>query len=348
MSDRELVLTPASEIVPAPVRWAWADNGNGRIPTGALVVAAGREGTGKSSFGVWMAAQVTLGALPGADHGQPRAVIYVAVEDSWRHTLVPRLMAAGADLTRVFRAEVVADELGACTLSLPVDLRRLEVAIAQHDVGLVVLDPLMSMIGEGIDTHRERSVRSALDPLARMADRTGAVVLGIAHFSKAQGADASSLITGSGAFKNVARAIFGFAVDPTAGQSVISQTKNSLGRSDLDSLAYEIATAVVSTPSGPAEVGRLDMLGVADRSVCDILSATGDRDEDEERHDAAAWLRSYLLDNGGEAAAVDIMKASAKVGFSQNTLQRSKRRAKVTSRKSGMDAAWMWVISDEK
>ena len=43
---RELLLTPASAIAPRPVRWLWAD----RLPLGALTVAAGREGTGKSQF----------------------------------------------------------------------------------------------------------------------------------------------------------------------------------------------------------------------------------------------------------------------------------------------------------
>lgn len=53
---RRLVLTPARQIAPAPVVWAWTDAGAGRIPAGAVVVAAGREGTGKSSFGIWLAA----------------------------------------------------------------------------------------------------------------------------------------------------------------------------------------------------------------------------------------------------------------------------------------------------
>ena len=105
---RKLVLTPASEINPEPVVWAWEDNGAGRIPAGSFGLFAGREGTGKSSFLIWMSAQVTKGDLPSAFKGDPRAVIYVAVEDSWKFTIVPRLMAAGADLTRVYRAEVEA------------------------------------------------------------------------------------------------------------------------------------------------------------------------------------------------------------------------------------------------
>jgi AAA domain len=349
---RRLVLTPASAITPEPVVWAWEDDHYGRIPAGALTVAAGREGTGKSSFGIWLAAQITRGALPGSFYGKPRAVIYGAVEDSWKHTLVPRLMAADADLNRVFRIEVQVEDDEFGTLSLPADLLQLEKEIKGNGVALVVLDPLMSTIGAGIDTHRERDTRTALDPLARLADRTRCMVLGIAHFSKGTGTDASSLITGSGAFKNVPRAVFGFAVDDSDdnGCRVMSQTKNSLGRSDLPSLLYQIEDYAVPTPTGDAHVGRLVWLGVSERSVTDILSDRRDVEDQEEKKDAADWLRGYLADNGGEAAAVDIFKAGEKVGFSKDTLKRTKKvKGKITvrSEKNGTDSCWMWRLDHE-
>jgi hypothetical protein len=154
--------------------------------------------------------------------------------------------------------------------------------------------------------------------------------------------DASTLITGSTAFRNVARAIFGFARDDD-GAHVLSQTKNSLGRSDLPSFAYTVESVEVATPSGPTEVGRFAMLGHSSRHVADILARTR-LDDPDERRDAAAWLRCYLADNGGEAEAVDIFKAAEKVGFSKDSLKRAKTRAGVVSRKDGMDAGWMWVL----
>lgn len=349
-AGRRLVLTAAADIEPEPVVWAWeepnplglAPNG-GRIPLGSLSVAAGREGTGKSSFGIWMAAHITRGTLPGSLYGKPRAVIYAAVEDSWKYTLVPRLIAAGADLSKVYRVEVVEDEQDGVTISLPTDNVLLERELKRIGAALLVLDPLMSTIGAGIDTHRERDVRVALDPLARLADRSHAVVLGIAHFNKGASTDASSLITGSGAFKNVPRSVFGFAVD-SEGARVMSQTKNSLGRLDLPSLSYQIEGVDIPTRSGPAHVGRLIWLGESDRSVTDILGDRGDGDDQEDRKDAGAWLRSYLADNGGEASPVDIFKAGDKDGFSKDSLKRAKRRAGVVSEKAAMDAGWMWRL----
>jgi hypothetical protein len=187
---------------------------------------SGRTGQRRRA-GCLKAAKVTRGELPGAFKGDPRAVIYVAVEDSWKYTIVPRLIAAGADLTRVYSAEVQTSEEQTVTLSLPADKQLLEDAISEYDVALVALDPLMSAISDTLDTHVNRQGRQALDPLARLADRTGAVIGGIAHFNKSSSTDASSLITASGAFKDVARFIFAFATDDEDGTQVITQTKKS-------------------------------------------------------------------------------------------------------------------------
>ena len=145
--SRRLEVTWANWIEPEPVDWAWQDAGQGRIPAGALCIAAGREGTGKSSFGIWLAARISRGTLPGIFYSQPRNVFYVAVEDSWAHTLVPRLIAAGADLSRIGRLDAIEDEGRESVLCLPTDLSLLEQAIIDEDVALVILDPLLSLFG---------------------------------------------------------------------------------------------------------------------------------------------------------------------------------------------------------
>jgi predicted ATP-dependent serine protease len=208
-ATRKILLTAASEIEPEPVVWAWTDSDAGRVPGGSMGLAAGREGTGKSSFAIWMTARITTGTLPGMLSGKPGSVIYAAVEDSWKYTIVPRLIAAGADLSRVFRIEVEAITGDLVSLCLPTDNRLLEQAITDNGVAMVVVDPLLSALSSGLDSHVNHQVRQALEPLAATADRTGAVILGIAHFNKSGGSDASNLITASGAFKDVARFVAG-------------------------------------------------------------------------------------------------------------------------------------------
>lgn len=343
---RHLKLTPASAIEPEPVIWAWEpEQGQGRIPAGALTLAAGREGTGKSSFGIWLAARLSKGELPGTFYGQPKNVFYAAVEDSWSRTLVPRLIAAGADLDRVFRVDVEDALRGETMICLPLDVGLIEKGIAEHDVAALIIDPLMSTLGSSTDAHRTQDVRQALEPLVRMAERTKALTLGIAHFNKASGTDASQLISGSGAFKDLARAVLAFARDRETDEQVMTQTKNSLGRLDLPSLSYCIEGYDVATAKGTANVGRLDFTGVSERSVEDTLSAQTDPTEASERDEAVEWLRDYLTGEGGEASAGDILKAAEKDGFAKRTLQRARAKAGVTSQKSGFGKGWVWVLS---
>jgi sugar phosphate isomerase/epimerase len=342
-TGRRLILTRASDIEPEPVVWAWEDSGQGRMPSGSLSLFAGREGTGKSSFLIWLAARITTGTLPGSLDG-PRAVIYVAVEDSWKYTIVPRLIAAAADLDLVYRAEVAETDDGTVSLSLPADSCLLEDAIISRGVAMVALDPLMSAISDTLDTHVNRQVRQALDPLARMADRTGAVVAGIAHFNKSGGTDASSLITASGAFKDVARSIFAFAADDDDGSKVITQTKNNLGRSDLPSLAYRIIEAIVPTARGDARVGRFVLDGETGRTVRDILSdQAGVGTERSEKTRADDYLRTTLASGPRPTREVE-EEAREAHQISKRTLQRARTSLRIPSAKHG--AIW-WISLPE-
>src|SRR4051812_48137947 len=55
-----------------------------------------------------------------------------ATEDSWEHTIVPRLMASGADRSRVFRVEVMTAENIQVGLTLPRDLVELERVVREE------------------------------------------------------------------------------------------------------------------------------------------------------------------------------------------------------------------------
>ncbi|WP_239168080.1 AAA family ATPase [Catellatospora coxensis] len=325
-----------------PVRWTW-DN---RIPAGSITLIPGREGIGKSLTLAWLAGQLTRGTLPGIHYGTPRAVIYAATEDSWAQTIAPRLYAAGADLDLVYRVDV--DNDGAHDqLTLPRDCNGLAVEIEELGVALLAADPLLSLIQAGIDTHRDRDLRTALEPLAKLADRTGCAVVGLAHFNKSANTDALNLITGSRAFSAVARAVMSIARDDEAGDGscVMSQSKSNLGRLDVPSLRYIIESVEVPTDEGPAYVGKLVFTGESDRSVADILGDSGDQgDQREERDGAAAWLADYLISQGGEAAWADVRKAARAEGIAERTLQRATRRARVTVTREGFPSRTIWRL----
>lgn len=354
-ADRALVFTKASAITPRPVRWAWdtapdADprSREGRFAVGSLGIAVGRAGVGKSQFAIWLVARITTGTLPGAFYGRPRSVVYAATEDSWTMTIVPRLIAAGADLDRVYHIGVHDDGDPHATLTLPSDTRKLEQGIQDHDVALVVMDPLLSLLDSGINDYRAREVRQGLEPLVAVADRTQVLLIGLAHFTKATGNDPLMLVSGSAAFGQLVRSAVAFARDDDASgeeRFVCSTIKNNLGREDLPSLEYRIEPVRVDTPEGDAWVSRLEFTGEeAERSVRDILRTSTAAPEDvEDRNEVDDWLSQYLDSNQHRVDAKKVLAAARAAGFSVDQAKRAKKRLKVRSVKSGMDGGWDWV-----
>jgi hypothetical protein len=342
------VLTPAAGVSLKPTYWLWAE----RIPAGALTLGPGREGIGKSLFCAWLTAQVTTGSLPGIHQGRPRSVIYAATEDSWERTIAGRLHAAGADLHRVFQIEVEHLDGATLPLSLPRDCEQLGAQIPDHDVVLLVLDPLISAVDSRINVNSEE-LRLALEPLAKLADQTGVAVFGLAHFNKASGTDALSRVTGSRAFAAVSRAAVAFARDPGAedGSCVISQIKSNLGRLDVSSLRYRVESVELDTIDGPGQWGRLVMLGETDTHVEAILSDADKGNKAEDRNgdrteEIDAWLRAFLTERAGAANSNDVFEHGRNIGgWSPGQLHRAKSRLKVkASKASTRDGLWTWQL----
>ena len=180
--ERRVRPIPASQIPPRPVRWLWAL----RVALGTLCLLAGREGIGKSTLAYSIVAQITRGELPGVYAGEPRAVIVAATEDSWSHTIVPRLMAAGADLDLVFRADVTVSDGFDSQLVLPADLGELEASVSEVRAALILFDPLLSRLSP--ESGHAQGQRGA--PGARTAGRLrrSLVIGGVsAHHPRHQG-----------------------------------------------------------------------------------------------------------------------------------------------------------------
>jgi len=78
------------------------------------------------------AAQITPGRMPRPSLGKPKAVLVATTEDSSKHAIVPTLMAAGADLDRVYRLDVETASGIESSIPLPRDLRAVEAAVMGH------------------------------------------------------------------------------------------------------------------------------------------------------------------------------------------------------------------------
>jgi RecA/RadA recombinase len=343
--SRRLRVTRANAVQPRRVRWLWEH----RVVLGGLTLLAGREGLGKSTIAVDLAAQVTHGNLAGEHEGTPGTVIYVHTEDARDYTIVPRLIAAGADLNRVIFidavTEVDGDEIES-PIVLPHDTESLIEVITEHDAVLVVLDAATSVIDHRLDGNQDRQMRQGLERIGKVGERTGAAVVGIVHFGKRDSGDTGKLILGSIAWSQVARSVIAVARDDDGDDLVISTTKNNLAP-DASSLAAQIISCTVSTDEGDASVGRVKWIGETDRDARDLLGAgSGDDDgERTERETATGWLREYLTQTH-RAPSADVKKAAHVAGFSDRTLQRARTSLRVEITDVGFPRVTYWSLPD--
>lgn len=335
---RTLSLTRASSIQMRPVQWAW----EGRFPSGCLAIVAGREGNAKTTWCHGFTADMTRGRVPGAYFGTPKNVIIAATEDSWAHTIVPRLAAAGADLERVFRIDVTTSDGVAGSLTLPVDTEALEEVMGDGETGALLLDPLMSRLDASLDTHKDAEVRRALEPIAAMADRTGVLILGLIHLNKSTGSDPLTQVMGSRAFAAVPRAGLVFARDPEdESRILVGQPKNNLGRTDLPSLRYRIESVhVADTDEGPVWATKTVLEGESDTTISEALDvASGDRTATS---DAAAWLEDFMESVGGVTESKTVKEAAKQAGHSSGALARARSKLHIAFEYHGFPRRSYW------
>ncbi|MEU3982519.1 AAA family ATPase [Streptomyces sp. NPDC026672] len=357
--SREIILRPASTVRIRPVRWLWdttpegaPPTSHGRIPLYSLAIAAGPPGLGKSQFAVWMAARITTGTLPGELYGRPRGVIYAATEDSWEFTIAPRLVAAGANLELVFRVDVRDDGQLHARLTLPVDTSLIGKVAEQYSIGLLIADPLLSLIDKGINDYRAAEVRAALEPLVSAADRHCFTILGLAHFTKFGAADPLSRVSGSGAFGQLIRSLIAFAEqedengDPAF---VMSLVKNNLGRKSLPSHQFAIQPVTVETEEGPSYVSRFVLGPETTTSVTEVMREENQPDTAKyETNETVEWLRGYLTDLGGCEEAREVKKAGHKEGYSASAIDRAKRKLGLVAKHYGFgkERRALWYLPE--
>jgi putative DNA primase/helicase len=229
-TGRDLVCVRASDVTPKPTEWFWP----GRIARGKQTMVGGDPEAGKSTCLASIVAKATTGAvLPGGEHHAPVGnVIILQAEDGIEDTCVPRLIAAGADLKRVFFIGAVRQGDSERSFNFATDLDALEAKINEvGDVVLVIIDPISSYLGK-TDSHKNAELRGVLEPVGRLAERTNVAVVSITHFNKAQAGQSGKTIyrfIGSIGFIAAARAAFVVVEDPDdSSRSLFLHAKNNL------------------------------------------------------------------------------------------------------------------------
>jgi putative DNA primase/helicase len=175
------VIVCLADVHPEPVMWIWP----GRLAAGKFALLVGDPGLGKSWIALDMAARLSAGS-PWPDGAPavspPAGALLLSAEDGLADTIRPRLDGLGGHSSRIHHVAILraGDQERSIQLS---DIGALEDAIAQTSARLVAIDPIAAYLG-GTDSHRDADVRGLVSPLAALAERTGAAILGIMHLSK--------------------------------------------------------------------------------------------------------------------------------------------------------------------
>lgn len=339
---RQAVARALSSYTPGNIEWLWSN----RIPIGEITMLAGKAGIGKSTLMSTWASWLTVGEMQGAYYGSPQNVIYVPNEDSVEKALLPRLMAAEADLDRVYTMHI-ANSGEECPLVLPEDCDRLAQMSRDLDAVAVFLDPLSSNMSD--KDRNKPEVRKSYERLRRCAENNRIAVVGNGHLKKGASGDLLEGILGSSEIGNVVRAALGVLPDPDSDdlQMILSQCKNNYGPMNLRSYVYQIAPKDMWTEYGTIHGTYIDWQESTDRQVNDLMrdSMSEGAYSHSDVAEAVEWLRGYLSMNPG-ATRKDIFRDGGKEGIKEHTIKRAAKKLRVQTVMSGFPATSRWYLTN--
>lgn len=340
----ELVSICAADVEIGAVSWLWEN----RFSLETFGLIAGLPDEGKGQIIQHIAARVTVGGLWPCGEGRAPlgSVVYLQAEDNLGKTVVPRLMAAGADLTRVHLMNMMKEEGKERMFSLQNDLEPLRQKILDvGDVKLALIDPVSAYMGVGkVDSYRTTDVRAVLAPLVRLAEETQVAVIGILHFNKKIDVTNALLrISDSLAFGATARHVYGAIDDKENDRKLLVKAKNNLAeRGTGETLAYRFSSKCVGADKKTGEVIVAPFIEwgaeYVDISAAEAMSAAANSRSPGAGEQARTLLRDLL--SKGAMPQKDVEEAAKAEGISMITLRRAKQKLGIRARKEG--DCWFW------
>jgi hypothetical protein len=359
-----LATTTLKDILPQPVHWLVPR----RIPRGKLILVAGDGGNGKSTLTLHLAACISRGKpalgleYPAAAAGD---VLIASCEDDFADTVVPRLLAAGADLSRIHRIDGVNSSGEPLPFSLA-HYEQLEQELkARPNVRLVIVDPAGAYIGRsGVDDHKDSELRALLGPLSDLAAKYGVTIILIKHLNKGVTAKAVHKVSGSAGYVNAVRAAFVVSpADDDPEKKLLLPLKFNIGPRP-SGLAYRLQSLpepecerilAPMTHLGAEDLERLkeQLFGIQWEGEVDISAddALGQAARNGRGPTKVArcveWLRAFL----GEFSWPDkeVLQAAEGQGFTFDNYRDAKRQLKpsgLNSKPDGKAGPWWLGFGD--
>jgi hypothetical protein len=317
------------------VTWMW----QGFLPHKKLVIVDGMPGVGKSTLTADIAAKVSTGAtFPCGTENRARGVLFLAVEDGVADTIRPRVEAAGGDVERVYAMSGVEIQGQESAPDLSKHIEIIRNLVIEHDIGLIIIDPIMALLGANVDSYRDQDVRSITTPLARLAEELDVIVLVVRHPNKSISSNALMRGGGSMAFIGAARVGWVVGKDPSdESRRILAIAKSNLAMM-ADSLQFQLVT---DEQFGCA---RIEWLGKSMVSA-DILYSEPNQDERNQTDEAMEWLQDFLGDS--EIDSKVAKQKAGDAGISEKALRRAREKldVRVIRRGKGKEHVTTWLLA---
>lgn len=333
-----LQIVNMSNIQAQPINWLWY----GWLPLGKMTILAGAGGCGKTNLSLALIATITTGGnFPdGSKCENVGKVLIYSTEDDPADTLLPRLMANGADVSKI---DIIAGRINDKGENEPFDPSQDFPKIEQYiksnpDIKLLMIDPIVSAVGG--DMNKANDVRKSLQPLVDLANEYKFAVLGITHFSKGSaGSTPADRIIGSQAFTALARMAWSAAKREDEGDCILVRAKSN--NSILEGgVKYQIESETVLDN---IETTKTVWLGTVEGTAKELLGeAEGSKNDKSSELDMAKDFLIDLLSPVEDMPTLEAEGEAINAGFTKATIRRARSNLNVKSFKKG--SAWHWKL----
>lgn len=323
--------TTAESLRVRPRTWLLPD----RLVAEAVVIVEGDPQAGKSSWLSGLAAAVSTGAaFCGRPRQAPADLLWCAGEEIYDVDVTPRLVGAGADMSRVhYPIDPTTNE--PLLLSVPEHTRQIQAALQAYQATVLVLDPLVCYVSPDCDLRTEGGARAVMDALGALARRCKCTVIVLRHLKKGRSGPRILWGFGSAAVSGAARSIVQVERPDTFTERRVVRTVRCAGGGQVDAAEFFLDR------SGPTPlVTRWRELPGGDQDV----TLEDDTPIGRSARASAERMLREMLASGEEVPAKRVLAAADEYKIGWRTVETVKLQLKIRSRFDGkaVPALWYW------
>ncbi|WP_160255660.1 AAA family ATPase [Acinetobacter indicus] len=335
--NSQLQIVNMSKITAQAINWLWA----GWLPLGKLTILAGAGGCGKTNLLLALISTITnKGTFPdGSKCADTGRVLIYSTEDDPNDTLLPRLIANGADLSKI---DFIAGRINEKGEREPFDPTKdlpllYDYAKQNPDIKLLMIDPIISAVGG--DSNKATDVRRSLQVVVDFAQEFNCAVVGITHFAKGtSGSSPADRIIGSQAFTALARMVWSAAKREDENDCILVRAKSNISTLD-GGIRYQIESETVLEN---IETTKTAWLGTIEGTAKELLNEAESTEGSGSTVDLAKEFLIDLLSPVEKMPASEVQEEAKNAGYSVASIRRAKDNLNIKPFKEG--SAWYWKL----